>query len=101
MSLVEGEIVTEILKIDPGWWQGIVRDSAGQIVKEGLFPADYVEQTGQMAPVVNAAPLPATFSVRALYDYNAGEDNELSFREGDIISNVEKIAQDWWRCVVL
>ncbi len=32
----------------------------------------------------------------ALYDYNAQEGNEISFKQGDVISNVTKPDADWW-----
>ncbi|CAG8479142.1 1828_t:CDS:2, partial [Gigaspora rosea] len=33
----------------------------------------------------------------ALYDYDVGEDNEISFREDDIITNIEFVTEDWWQ----
>jgi len=30
------------------------------------------------------------------YSYDAAEDNELSFREGDRISEIEAASDDWW-----
>ncbi|KAG0349276.1 hypothetical protein BGZ54_004399, partial [Gamsiella multidivaricata] len=32
----------------------------------------------------------------ALYDYNAGEPNEISFSEGDIIKDIDFVTDDWW-----
>lgn len=29
--------------------------------------------------------------------YDAGEDNEISFKEGDQITNIEKVDPDWWQ----
>ena len=31
-----------------------------------------------------------------LKSYNAGEDNELSFREGDRITEIDAVSDDWW-----
>jgi len=28
--------------------------------------------------------------------YDAAEDNELSFREGDRIAEIEAVSEDWW-----
>jgi hypothetical protein len=28
--------------------------------------------------------------------YDATEDNELSFREGDRIAEIEAVSEDWW-----
>lgn len=32
----------------------------------------------------------------ALYDYAADEDNELTFAEGDLITDIEYSSEDWW-----
>jgi hypothetical protein len=50
---------------------------------------------------MQAEPAVALTRCRALYDYSAGEDNELTFVAGDIISNVDKISADWWRYTIL
>lgn len=36
-------------------------------------------------------------SVRALYDYQAADDTEISFDPGDIITNVEMVDEGWWQ----
>ncbi|XP_060574818.1 tyrosine-protein kinase STK-like [Ruditapes philippinarum] len=36
------------------------------------------------------------FNVTALYDYTAGDDDEISFDPGDIITNIEPIDDGWW-----
>lgn len=38
----------------------------------------------------------ATPSAIAEYDYEAAEDNELTFRENDKIINIEFVDEDWW-----
>lgn len=35
--------------------------------------------------------------VRALYDYQAEDESEISFEPGDIISEVETVDKAWWR----
>ncbi|XP_061673786.1 drebrin-like protein isoform X2 [Syngnathoides biaculeatus] len=35
--------------------------------------------------------------VRALYDYQAEDDSEISFEPGDIIRDVETVDKAWWR----
>ena len=33
----------------------------------------------------------------ALYDYQAGDDDEISFDPDDIITNLEFVDEGWWR----
>ncbi|KAL7308875.1 actin binding protein [Mucor circinelloides] len=116
MSLLEGEVVTQIDQVDEGWWFGVSEDGK----KQGLFPANYVqilEQEEQPAAAAAAtADIPAAPPVPvhpeepkqqqqqnqgnvavALYDYSAEEDNEISFAEGDTITQIEFVSEDWWQ----
>lgn len=112
MSLNEGEIVHQIDQVDEGWWFGVSEDGK----KQGLFPANYVqileEEEEEEAPVPQAPPAPAVPQAPpapqqqeqndgnvavALYDYAAEEDNEISFNEGDHITQIEFVSDDWWQ----
>ncbi|OAL28212.1 hypothetical protein AYO20_09540 [Fonsecaea nubica] len=107
VSLREGELVTDIQRIDPDWW--FVKNEAGQT---GLVPSNYltlVDDDAGGAPAaapaaepIPPAPAPAAAEAKgvtatALYDYEAGEDNELSFPENAIIMNVSFPDEDWWQ----
>jgi hypothetical protein len=35
-------------------------------------------------------------SARALYDYQAAEDNEITFDPDDVITNIDMIDEGWW-----
>ncbi|KAK7173485.1 hypothetical protein R3I93_003338 [Phoxinus phoxinus] len=52
--------------------------------------AELVTENGESSPE-------RLLRVRALYDYQAEDENELSFEPGDIISDVETIDKAWWR----
>jgi len=114
VELYEGEIVTDIDMVDEDWWMGT--NTQGE---RGLFPANYVELVDDDEPAGAGAapPLPTHPSApqepepaaappqaagkggataTALYDYDAAEDNELSFPEGATITGVEFPDDDWW-----
>ncbi|CDH54424.1 related to drebrin f [Lichtheimia corymbifera JMRC:FSU:9682] len=124
MTLNEGEVVVQIDQVDEGWWYGMSEDGK----RQGLFPANYVQvlEEEPQAPAAPAAPpAPATpaapvaaqpapapepahtsppkqdqgATAIALYDYDAGEDNEISFREGQLITYIEFVSDDWWQGV--
>jgi hypothetical protein len=100
LELIEGEYVTNIEMVDEDWWMGT--NSKGE---SGLFPSNYVElvegeEEEGPAPVSQApaavapaaTPTPATApsgpTATASYDYEAAEDNELSFEEGATITGL-------------
>jgi hypothetical protein len=104
IELKEGELVTHIEMVDDDWWMG--RNAAGET---GLFPSNYVEviegddhPAPAPAPAPVAAPAPAHRAVEsapappppenptatAEFEYDAAEDNELSFPEGAKIHNL-------------
>ncbi|MBW0517638.1 hypothetical protein O181_057353 [Austropuccinia psidii MF-1] len=104
IDLIEGEIIENIEMIDEGWWSGTGANGS----KQGLFPSNYVElldETPQVAapppvplPPPASEPLPIDKGIYAvaMYEYEAGEDNEISFQEGEEITQIEYSSEDWW-----
>ncbi|KAL1651443.1 actin binding protein [Diplodia intermedia] len=105
IELAEGELITNIDMVDEDWWMG--QNSRGET---GLFPSNYVELIedeeeaasvpAAAAPAPPAAPPAAAGSkaptATALYDYEAAEENELSFPDGATITSIEFPDDDWW-----
>ncbi|KAJ4296205.1 actin binding protein [Kalmusia sp. IMI 367209] len=115
LELREGEYVTDIDMVDDDWWMGT--NSRGE---QGLFPSNYVElveEGGADEDADGAAPPPLPThpaaeeeppagppqpagntgpTATALYEYEAAEDNELSFPEDAVITQVEFPDEDWW-----
>jgi len=105
LELREGERVYNIDMVDEDWWMG--ENSRGE---KGLFPSNYVELVegssgGAAPPTPAAAPAPAQETAAppppapaaaasagktatAQYDYQAAEDNELSFPDGGKITDI-------------
>ena len=73
--------------------------------ESGLFPSNYVELVPEEQaapppaprPTPAAAPVPAAEpsgpTATAIYDYEAAEDNELSFEEGATVTGLVRILQ--------
>ena len=93
INLREGELITEIVEIDNGWWQG--RNAAGEF---GLFPSNYVEKQIQVSAIAPASVTGPGLGKRviALYDYDATDSTELTIKEGQVITNVDFVSDDWW-----
>ncbi|EKG21820.1 Neutrophil cytosol factor 2 p67phox [Macrophomina phaseolina MS6] len=102
IELAEGELITNIDMVDEDWWMG--QNSRGET---GLFPSNYVELVEDEEPAAPAAaPAPPAAppaaggnkapTATALYDYEAAEDNELSFPDGATITGIEFPDEDWW-----
>ena len=99
LELKEGEQVTNIEMVDDDWWMG--ENSRGET---GLFPSNYVElvqddgniehatasksaEIGSSAAVNTDDPVSGP-TATALYDYEAAEENELSFPEDAKITSL-------------
>lgn len=111
LELREGEYVTNIEMVDEDWWMGT--NSSGE---SGLFPSNYVElveeEEDAPAPAASMPPPPPPAAAEpepapaqsggsgptatAQFDYEAAEDNELSFPEGATVTNLEFPDDDWW-----
>ncbi|KAK2068732.1 hypothetical protein P8C59_003360 [Phyllachora maydis] len=115
LELRDGETITNIEMVDDDWWMGT--NSRGE---SGLFPSNYVELVpddgkgglsghiggaGAAAAAAAAAAAPpeaappahdAGPTAIAMFDYEAAEDNELSFPENAKITDLEFPDEDWW-----
>lgn len=76
LSFRIGDLLTIIYDFVEDWWGAI--DAEDHL---GIVPRNRLKEV----------PL-----ARALFSFEAGENNELSFREGDMLAVVEKPNEDWW-----
>ncbi|TPX43830.1 hypothetical protein SeLEV6574_g04842 [Synchytrium endobioticum] len=126
ISFDEGEIITNVHEIDANWWQGqnskgdtglfasnfVQKNEQGDdptvpalaSVLEPLSPAPRGIPGPPAAPAPPSPPplharqsVPASISAIALYDYDAVEENEVSFYAGDTIEHIVFVSQEWWQ----
>lgn len=99
ISLKQNETIIIISKNtgSPDWWQG--ENSSHQ---RGQFPSSYVEEVtrGSLQRSITANQSESFFSggiAKALYDYSAAANDELSIKEGDMINLLDISDSDWWK----
>ncbi|KAI8592422.1 hypothetical protein BDZ88DRAFT_282695 [Geranomyces variabilis] len=103
LSMDVGDIITVTNKNtgSDAWWEGSGPRGMGQ------FPVNYVEMIEESATagaasnrtsmIRPAAPaMPAAPQIRALYDYTASADDEISFRAGEIGKLTDSSDADWY-----
>lgn len=95
LSLVAGQMILIRKKADTGWWQGeIPGGGKGKKRQIGWFPATYVKI---LDPKEANGGNKDLGSVEALFDYEGARDDELSFKQGDVIELVAKEDGGWWK----
>ena len=109
LQLHEGERITNIDMVDEDWWMG--QNNRGET---GLFPSNYVEiiegddaaapptapaeeeEEEETAPPAPPAPTAGAAgsgkTAVAQYDYEAAEDNELSFPDGATVTGIVSLS---------
>ncbi|XP_060583864.1 fibroblast growth factor receptor-like, partial [Ruditapes philippinarum] len=96
ISFDPDDIITNIDPIDAGWWMGTTASG-----ERGFFPANYVEVCARnthidQTPSNKNVDIIPGFDATAFYDYTAEDDNEISFDQGDIITNIDPIEIGCW-----
>lgn len=96
LSLEKGDEVIVMEKEADGWWKG----RCG--TKIGWFPFNYVEEVGASQPEKPQSSVTSgkkfVCGVIALYSFNSGNPEELTFQKGDLLDIIDQPADDpdWW-----
>ncbi|KAL1459615.1 hypothetical protein WDU94_011579 [Cyamophila willieti] len=102
LSLSRGQLIMIRKKTTTGWWEGELQ-AKGKKRQVGWFPASYVKvMGGGGSGSKSASPKPtdqpqSQERVVALYDYQALNEDELSFVKDDVITIIAKDEADWWK----
>jgi uncharacterized protein YgiM (DUF1202 family) len=102
LSLKKGDTIQIIRKDDSGWWMGTNGKMAGWVPPSYLRPAStLMESPDEEDSDVIGLNIPGgkvidTEEYKAIDDFEAEEDSQVSFKEGDIITVVDKEEDGWW-----
>ena len=88
LTFKKGDRIVVTKQLKGGWWRGRRNDGRD----DAFFPQSYIHLVANDA---RSGP----FKARALYDFHASTDAELSLRKGDLVEIEAKLvdAGGWWR----
>ncbi|KAL1513817.1 hypothetical protein ABEB36_003172 [Hypothenemus hampei] len=107
LTLKVGDIIDILGEEEEGWWRGVLNG------KEGVFPSNFVEEIkpseikskqsnredklNEQPPPLPAKPVKQLCEAR--FSYEAQKSDELTLKEGDVITILNKDGQDpgWWK----
>lgn len=90
LSFRKGDYIQILEQVDSEWYRGRLNE------KEGIFPAVFV-QTRSARGEETSQSLGGKKKAKALYDFNGENEDELSFKAGDFITELESVDEDWMR----
>lgn len=88
LSFKKGEQILILERLDSDWCKGRLRD------REGIFPAVFVRPCPAETKSMSALALKGR-KAKALYDFHGENEDELSFKAGDIITELASVDDDW------
>ncbi|KAM8808844.1 SH3 domain-containing protein 19 [Eudromia elegans] len=87
LSFKKGDCIQILEQVDAEWYRGRLNE------KEGIFPAVFVQTlSGRIKPQSRGGN---KGKARALYDFQGENEDELSFKAGDTITELEAVDEDW------
>ncbi|NXS06712.1 SH319 protein, partial [Neodrepanis coruscans] len=87
LSFKKGDHIQILEQVDLEWYRGRLDG------KEGIFPAVFVQTCSGTVLLLNGRGKKG--KARALYDFHGENDDELSFKAGDMITELESVDEDW------
>lgn len=90
LAFRRGDRILILERLDSDWYRGRLHD------REGIFPAVFVQPCPAGTKGVTSTILKGR-KVKALYDFLGENEDELSFKAGDVITELEPVDDDWMR----
>ncbi|NXV81117.1 SH319 protein, partial [Atlantisia rogersi] len=83
LSFKKGDYIQILEQVDSEWYRGRLNE------KEGIFPAVFVQTCSGTSAGGKKG------KAKALYDFCGENEDELSFKAGDTITDLESVDEDW------
>ncbi|XP_069641246.1 SH3 domain-containing protein 19 isoform X4 [Haliaeetus albicilla] len=88
LSFKKGDYIQILEQVDSEWYRGRLNE------KEGIFPAVFVQTcSARVEPSQSVGGKKG--KAKALYDFHGENEDELSFKAGDTITELESVDEDW------
>ncbi|NXC70609.1 SH319 protein, partial [Anhinga anhinga] len=87
LSFKKGDYIQILEQVDSEWYRGRLNE------KEGIFPAVFVQTCS--GTVLSQSLGGKKGKAKALYDFHGENEDELSFKAGDTITELESVDEDW------
>eukprot|EP01114_Cavostelium_apophysatum_P010602 TRINITY_DN2452_c0_g1_i2.p1 TRINITY_DN2452_c0_g1~~TRINITY_DN2452_c0_g1_i2.p1 ORF type:complete len:990 (-),score=297.38 TRINITY_DN2452_c0_g1_i2:109-3078(-) len=98
LSIKQGDVIACHITDADEWWEGELNGRVGFFPK--LFVEEIedevVEEKSPAAPASLSDPSISATKVRALFDYDANTETELSIKPGDVITLIAMDDDEWW-----
>lgn len=93
LTIRKGDIITDVVKKQGGWWEGVLKD------KKGMFPDNFVRPLDKDSSVVlrNQKDVTRIRQCRVIFSYNQDHEDELNLKVGDVIDIVGEEEEGWWK----
>ncbi|XP_055000825.1 SH3 domain-containing protein 19 isoform X2 [Sorex araneus] len=88
LSFQRGDRILILERLNCDWYKGRLRS------REGIFPAVFVRPCSAEAKMTSTLALKGR-KAKALYDFHGENEDELCFKAGDIITELESVDDDW------
>ncbi|KAM4674794.1 SH3 domain-containing protein 19 [Amazona ochrocephala] len=88
LSFKKGDYIQILEQVDPEWYRGRLNE------KEGIFPAVFVQICSARVELSQSVG-GKKGKAKALYDFHGENEDELSFKAGEIITELEPVDEDW------
>ncbi|NXJ38757.1 SH319 protein, partial [Ciconia maguari] len=86
LSFRKGDYIQILEQVDSEWYRGRLNE------KEGIFPAVFVQTCSGTVLLLDGGK---KGKAKALYDFHGENEDELSFKAGDTITELESVDEDW------